>query len=97
MLIQKMRRIKNGWLIEGYEKGVSSTYQTEFFMKTSEVVQSLVKEDKKVKLAGIAKIDDDYYFGEGTKSLLEREADINTWLIQITAIVNELVDRENKR
>ena len=96
MLIQKMRRIKNGWLIEGYEKG-TSTYQTEFFMKTSEVVQSLVEEDKKVKLAGIAKIDDDYYFGEGKKSMLEREADINTWLIQITAIVNELVDRENKR
>ena len=94
MLIQKIRRIKNGWLIEGYEKGI--TYP-EFFMKTSEVVQSLMEEDKKAKSAGIAKIDDDYYFGEGKKSLLERGVDINTWFIQITAIVNELVDRENKR
>lgn len=47
-------------------------------------------------MSNIAKIDIDDFFKEGAKSLLKREADINTLLLRLTVIVNELVENQDK-
>ena len=49
--------------------------------------------NKKVKeknFVHVAEINNEYYFGEGKNSLLKRETDINTLLLQLTVVVNEM-------
>jgi len=52
-----------------------------------------MKEQKEVE---IAQIDEEYYFGKGKKSLLDRRVDINMLLLQLTIIVNGLNRKVNK-
>ena len=46
--------------------------------------------NKKVDFKQVAEIDTEHYFGKGKKSLLKRETDLNTLLLQLTIIVNKL-------
>ena len=46
--------------------------------------------NKKVNFEHVAEINHEYYFGEGKNSLLKRETDINTLLLQLTVVVNEM-------
>jgi len=51
--------------------------------------------NKKVDFKQVAKIDMERYFGKGKKSLLLRQEDVNTLLLQLAIIVNELSDLHN--
>lgn len=44
---------------------------------------------KKAEFKQVAKIDIEHYFGKGKKSLLDRQEDVNTLLLQLAIIVNE--------
>ena len=52
-----------------------------------------MEEQKEVK---VDQIDEEYYFGKGKKSLLDREADINLLLLRLTIIVNGLNRKVSK-
>jgi len=52
-----------------------------------------MKEQKEVE---IAQIDEEYYFGKGKKSLLNRAIDMNMLLLQLAIVVNELNRKVNK-
>jgi len=49
-----------------------------------------------MKMAKIAKIDVEGYFGGGGASLLDREKDINMLLLRLTVIVNSIADWVNE-
>ena len=46
--------------------------------------------NKKVNFGQVAEIDMEHYFGKGKGSLLKRETDLNSLLLQLTIIVNKL-------
>ena len=48
-------------------------------------------------MANIAKVKEDYYFGEGKTSMLKREADLNNLLLQLTVILNAVVEWIDKQ